>query len=90
MATPEKGKTCEALGDLVGALIELGALVDEACGVCGRRDDEASLVLCDGCEAGAAHTYCLGLDGVPAGDWFCAACASQRGSTGTRKTSVSV
>ena len=68
----------------------LGALVDEACGVCGRRDDEASLVLCDGCEAGAAHTYCLGLDGVPEGDWFCAACASQRGSTGTRKTSVSV
>ena len=69
---------------------QLGALVDEACGVCGRRDDEASLVLCDGCEAGAAHTYCLGLDGVPEGDWFCAACASQRGSTGTRKTSVSV
>ena len=69
---------------------QLGALVDEACGVCGRRDDEASLVLCDGCEAGAAHTYCLSLDGVPEGDWFCAACASQRGSTGTRKTSVSV
>ena len=69
---------------------QLGALVDEACGVCGRRDDEASLVLCDGCEAGAAHTHCLGLDGVPEGDWFCAACASQRGSTGTRKTSVSV
>ena len=27
---------------------------------------------------------------VPEGDWVCAACASQRGSTGTRKTSVSV
>ena len=69
---------------------QLGALLDEACQVCGRGDDEACMILCDGCEAGAAHTYCLGLDAVPETDWFCAACASQRDSTNSRKTSVSV
>eukprot|EP00931_Biecheleriopsis_adriatica_P107686 TRINITY_DN82009_c0_g1_i1.p1 TRINITY_DN82009_c0_g1~~TRINITY_DN82009_c0_g1_i1.p1 ORF type:complete len:709 (-),score=130.18 TRINITY_DN82009_c0_g1_i1:23-2104(-) len=45
--------------------------------VCNRSDNENSLMLCDGrggrC-TGAAHFYCVGLEGVPEGDWFCMHC----------------
>ena len=47
---------------------------DAACQVCGSGDDAATMLLCDGCETGAAHTSCLGLSKVPDGDWFCPAC----------------
>ncbi|KAK2748174.1 hypothetical protein FQN57_001299 [Myotisia sp. PD_48] len=47
------------------------------CPVCGDDDNEAVLLLCDGCNV-ASHTYCVGLDSVPAGDWYCANCETQR------------
>ena len=47
---------------------------DVACQVCGSGDDAATMLLCDGCETGAAHMSCLGLSKVPDGDWFCPAC----------------
>ena len=47
---------------------------DVACGLCGSGDDAATLLLCDGCDAGAAHTGCLGLAALPDVDWFCPAC----------------
>ena len=50
------------------------ALEDVVCQVCGSGDDEAQLVLCDDCDAGAAHTYCLELGAVPDA-WRCDACA---------------
>ena len=64
---------------------QLGALVDEACGVCGRRDDGRPWSSAPA-RGRAASSSRLGLYGVPEGYRFCAACASQRGSTGTRKT----
>ena len=46
------------------------------CQVCGRDDDPATLLLCDGdgC-GGACHVACAGLPAVPAGEWLCARCA---------------
>lgn len=46
------------------------------CEVCGSGTDDHELMLCDGCDRGF-HTYCLGLDGVPPGEWFCSACKRQ-------------
>ena len=40
-------------------------------------EDEATMLLCDGCDA-ARHMACCvpPLRGVPSGDWFCPACAA--------------
>jgi uncharacterized Zn finger protein (UPF0148 family) len=60
---------------------ELEALPEEIrfarCGVCHRDDDEAQLLLCDGCDQ-ALHTYCVGLAEVPEGDFFCESCQRDR------------
>lgn len=47
------------------------------CSICGEDNNEDVLVLCDGCEV-ASHTYCLDMDSVPVGHWFCPDCANQR------------
>ena len=44
----------------------------EHCGCHTRLGDE--LLLCDGCEQGAAHLQCAGLPSVPDGEWFCKSC----------------
>ena len=44
------------------------------CPICGAGDNEDVLLLCDGCAA-PYHTYCIGLDRVPRGQWFCMECA---------------
>ena len=49
--------------------------VDVPCMQCGRADDEATFVLCDGCPNGG-HCRCMGLTGVPEGDWYCAVCVA--------------
>lgn len=43
------------------------------CSVCRRGDNEENLLLCDDCPA-AMHTNCIGLLGVPPGEWYCRAC----------------
>ena len=48
------------------------------CDVCRRGDDEASLLLCDACDIGA-HTFCVGLESVPRGRWFCELCRGMEG-----------
>jgi len=47
------------------------------CSICGEDDNEDVLILCDGCEV-ASHTYCLDMDSVPVGHWFCHDCENQR------------
>ncbi|KAI9809419.1 MAG: hypothetical protein M1827_006855 [Pycnora praestabilis] len=49
----------------------------QPCPICGEDDNEDVLLLCDGCEV-ASHTYCVGLDSVPRGHWFCEICDVQR------------
>lgn len=45
----------------------------DPCPVCNSADNEDVLLLCDGCDA-SYHTYCIGLDSVPVGPWFCMEC----------------
>lgn len=49
----------------------------QPCPICGDADNEEILLLCDGCDA-AWHTYCVGLDAVPTGSWYCEQCEMQR------------
>lgn len=47
------------------------------CAICGEDNNEDVLILCDGCEV-ASHTYCLDMDSIPVGHWFCHDCENQR------------
>lgn len=49
----------------------------QPCTVCGEGDNEDVLLLCDGCDA-PSHVYCVGLDAVPSGSWYCERCETQR------------
>lgn len=57
------------------------------CQVCLKGDNEALLLLCDGCEKGV-HTYCCKpkLSGIPDGDWYCHFCVQN--ATGDNKCTV--
>ena len=43
------------------------------CDYCRLGDDDELLLLCDACDLGA-HTYCVGLESVPHGAWYCELC----------------
>ncbi|XP_078661652.1 bromodomain adjacent to zinc finger domain protein 2B-like isoform X32 [Branchiostoma floridae x Branchiostoma belcheri] len=47
------------------------------CQFCRKGDNEAQLLLCDGCDKGF-HTYCVKprMTVVPDGDWFCSVCVA--------------
>ncbi|KAL4988357.1 ribosomal L37ae protein family-domain-containing protein [Aspergillus falconensis] len=47
------------------------------CPICGDSENEDVLLLCDGCNV-PTHIYCVGLDEVPAGPWYCSRCETQR------------
>ncbi|KAJ8298926.1 hypothetical protein KUTeg_022986 [Tegillarca granosa] len=48
------------------------------CKICRRKDDDATLLLCDECNQ-AFHMHCLrpALISIPKGDWHCPACAEE-------------
>merc|ERR1712151_1057657 len=54
---------------------------NKPCQLCGGYQDDGALLLCDGqgkkCNA-VYHYYCIGLDCVPMGDWFCPRCQTSR------------
>jgi hypothetical protein len=50
--------------------------VNLRCEVCDSPDDWSKMLLCDKCADGY-HTYCLGIDDVPNGRWYCDKCLSQ-------------
>lgn len=52
------------------------------CQICLKDDNEAELLLCDGCDKGY-HTYCFRpkMRDIPEGDWYCFECVSK--ATGT-------
>lgn len=60
---------------------------DRPCPVCRDDDHEEVLLACDGCDA-YYHTYCIGLDAVPPGHWFCDNCATQRAIESVNPTSA--
>lgn len=49
----------------------------EPCQVCQEDDNEDVLMYCDHCNK-LYHTYCVGLQEVPVGHWFCDICRAQR------------
>ena len=50
-----------------------------ACQACKLDSDDASMLLCDGCDQGY-HLYCLRpkMDSIPKGRWFCKECSSKK------------
>ncbi|KAK3579708.1 hypothetical protein CHS0354_025743 [Potamilus streckersoni] len=48
------------------------------CQICRKDNNEAELLLCDGCDRGY-HTYCFKpkLENIPEGDWYCFECISK-------------
>jgi hypothetical protein len=51
----------------------------EKCMVCNRKNDEHLLLVCDRCSFNICHTYCAGLDIIPADDWLCSDCSNTEG-----------
>ncbi|MCJ1286986.1 PHD and RING finger domain-containing protein 1 [Xylographa opegraphella] len=47
------------------------------CPKCGNDNTDDVLLLCDGCDLGY-HLYCVDLDTVPEGEWFCDDCTLNR------------
>ncbi|XP_053338631.1 bromodomain adjacent to zinc finger domain protein 2A isoform X2 [Clarias gariepinus] len=54
------------------------SIIKVTCQLCRKGDNDACLLLCDGCDRGW-HMFCLRpkVTRVPEGDWFCPACNSQ-------------
>lgn len=52
------------------------------CQICRKDDNEAELLLCDGCDKGY-HTYCFKpkMENIPDGDWYCYECVSKASGT---------
>ncbi|KAJ3194283.1 hypothetical protein HK101_003091, partial [Irineochytrium annulatum] len=62
------------------------------CMVCGECDHEDTMLLCDICDLGY-HLFCIGLETIPQGDWFCNECggidpADARGAAPLAATNV--
>lgn len=49
----------------------------QPCPICGDDDNEDHLLICDGCSE-EYHTYCVDLEEIPVGHWFCRTCSTQR------------
>ncbi len=49
----------------------------EPCQICEEDDNEDVLMYCDHCNK-LYHSYCVGLQEVPVGHWFCDNCRAQR------------
>lgn len=59
-------------------LISLIILLFQSCQFCSGGENEAQLLLCDGCDKGY-HMYCFKpkMENVPDGDWFCYECQNK-------------
>lgn len=50
---------------------------DETCLICKKGDQNHLLLVCDKCNTHIAHTYCVGLDVIPEGEWHCPICSNK-------------
>ncbi|KAK7489473.1 hypothetical protein BaRGS_00019272, partial [Batillaria attramentaria] len=54
------------------------SIMKVTCQICLKDDNEAELLLCDGCDKGY-HTYCFKpkMETIPDGDWYCYECVTK-------------
>ena len=54
---------------------------NEKCQLCGKKDNDNCMLLCDGCDRGF-HIYCLTppLAEIPEGEWLCSSCVASKGA----------
>jgi len=54
------------------------SIMRASCQFCGSGENEAQLLLCDGCDKGY-HMYCFKpkMESIPEGDWFCFECQNK-------------
>ena len=66
------------IGSHLVSFIHLSLCLFQMCQICLKDDNEAELLLCDGCDKGY-HTYCFKpkMEDVPDGDWFCPECVTK-------------
>ena len=83
-ATSATATATSATATATSATATAANFEDVACRVCSCKDDEANMLLCDGCDDGF-HTSCINLSEIPLGDWFCPLCV-KKGVT--KKTTV--
>ncbi|CAH8547574.1 unnamed protein product [Heterobilharzia americana] len=67
-----------SMEELIQAIAWDKSIMKVLCQICRRDNNEACLLLCDGCDRGY-HTYCFRpqLSNIPSGDWFCYDCVSK-------------
>ena len=58
---------------------------DEKCYICNKSNNAHVLLVCDKCSFRICHTYCVGLDSIPDGDWICPECTQQGKRKKTKK-----
>ncbi|PLB37018.1 putative PHD and RING finger domain protein [Aspergillus candidus] len=78
-AVQDRVQVAEVDPSMIMEFVEDDLAEYQPCPVCGDADNEELLLLCDRCDA-PYHTYCVGLDEVPSGPWYCARCEAQRAS----------
>ncbi|KAJ5900652.1 uncharacterized protein N7473_004722 [Penicillium subrubescens] len=76
-AVQDRVQVAEIDPSMVIDYVEDDFLDYQPCTICGESDNEDVLLLCDGCDA-PSHVYCVGLDEVPSGSWYCERCEVQR------------
>ena len=51
--------------------------IEEGCYICGKNTDQANLLVCERCGGNCCHYYCINLDKIPEGKWFCGYCMDE-------------
>ena len=52
---------------------------DEKCLICNKKNNTSYLLICDKCNFRVCHTFCVGLDYIPDGEFICPECKINAG-----------
>ena len=74
VSIPSKAQSWQPTEEDLAALGYSASDLEARCRVCNSDAHEERLLLCDGHCGTSAHTDCIGLAGVPDGDWYCNHC----------------
>ena len=51
--------------------------IDEGCYICGKNTDQTNLLVCERCNGKCCHYYCINLNKIPEGKWYCTYCIEE-------------